>query len=160
MLNPSRLAHSALEMDGPCGSQSEKSQDETVKPPDDRFPDEIKRFISERIPSVEVLEILLLLFAEPEEWAVLEVSRELCTSVNSARSRLEELTSAKLLVSINTDPVKYRFNRDDTAMFSLVDRLEKIYKERRVSVISLIYSKPAEPLRAFSDAFRLRKDEQ
>ena len=41
----------------------------------------------------------------------------------------------------------------------LVADLEKIYKTRRVSVISFIYSKPTDPLRAFSDAFKLRKDE-
>lgn len=159
MLEKYRLAHFGLEIGGHGGAQREDC--DGLKSADDKFPDDIKRFVGERIPSVEVLEILLLVFADPqEEWSALEVSRKLCTSVNSARSRLQELEAAKVLLSINTEPVKYRFHRENAPMFSLVGELERIYKERRVSVISLIYSKPAEPLRAFSDAFRLRKDEE
>ena len=40
----------------------------------------------------------------------------------------------------------------------LVGSLEKVYEERRVSVITLIYSKPVDKVRTFADAFRLRKD--
>ena len=76
----------------------------------------------------------------------------------SAAGRLNELHQTKLLVVTPGEPPKYRFNAasPDSAR---VSELEKIYKERRVSVISFIYSKPSDPLRAFSDAFRLRKDE-
>jgi hypothetical protein len=68
------------------------------------------------------------------------------------------LRRTKLLVSISTEPVKYRFNPASPEA-GLVGELEKIYKARRVSIISFIYSKPTDPLRAFSDAFRLRKEE-
>ena len=108
---------------------------------------------------MESLEILLSLFARPaEESSPEDVSRALCTSLESATARLSELQQARLLVSISTEPPKYRFNTDSPEA-SLVALLEKTYRERRVSVISFIYSKPSDPLRAFSDAFRLRKDE-
>ena len=108
---------------------------------------------------MESLEILLSLFARPaEESSPEDVSRTLCTSVESATARLHELQQARLLVSISIEPPKYRFNTDSPEA-SLVALLEKTYRERRVSVISFIYSKPSDPLRAFSDAFRLRKDE-
>jgi hypothetical protein len=40
-----------------------------------------------------------------------------------------------------------------------VARLAGTYRERRVAVITLIVSKPLESVRAFSDAFRIRKKE-
>lgn len=113
----------------------------------------------ERIPSVESLEILLLMFANPGlELSAADVSRRLYTSVDSAAARLGELQAGKLLVMIGTEPPKYRFNGEGPES-GFVGGLEKVYKERRVSVISFIYSKPSDPLRAFSDAFRLRKEE-
>jgi hypothetical protein len=39
-----------------------------------------------------------------------------------------------------------------------VRTLERVYKERKDSVIHLIFAKPNQQLRAFSNAFRLRKD--
>jgi len=106
---------------------------------------------------VESLEILLLLFAG--ESTPLDVSRTLCTSFESAKARLEELHRAKLLTLIGSaDSPKYRFNSSSAEAATVAD-LEKVYKMRRVSMISFIYSKPTDPLRAFSDAFRLRKDE-
>lgn len=113
----------------------------------------------ERVNSVESLEILLLMFANPVlELSAAEVSRRLYTSVDSAVARLGELEAGKLLVMIGTEPPKYRFHREGSES-AIVGELEKIYKERRVTVISLIYSKPSDPLRAFSDAFRFRKEE-
>jgi hypothetical protein len=129
------------------------------QPAEEPIPENVRRFIVERINSVESLEILLLLFAQPgQELSVAEVSRKLCTSVGSASARLDELQLAKLLTLIGTAPAKYRFDSGG-AEAELVADLEKVYKQRRVSVISFIYSKPSDPLRAFSAAFRLRKDE-
>ena len=129
------------------------------QPAEERIPESIRRFIIEHVNSVEALETLLLLFNAPSsEWTALEVSRKLCTSVESAAARLNELQLGKLLITSGTDPVKYQFNAGDGSLAQIVGDLEKVYKERRVSVISLIYSKPSEPLRAFAEAFRLRKE--
>jgi hypothetical protein len=123
------------------------------------LPENVRRFIHDHIHSVELLEILLLLFGgNTGEAAPADVSRALYTSVESATTRLKELHQAKLLITSDAEPVKYRFNSASPDA-AVVGDLEKIYKSRRVSVISFIYSKPTDPLRAFSDAFRLRKDE-
>lgn len=129
------------------------------QPAEEPIPENVRRFIFEHIDSVESLEILILLHGQPtEELTPAEVSRRLYTSVESARTRLGQLQRAKLLVSISTEPTKYRFNAASPEAL-VVGELEKLYKSRRVSIISFIYSKPTDPLRAFSDAFRLRKDE-
>jgi hypothetical protein len=124
------------------------------------IPENVRRFIVDHIHSVESLEILLLLFGGvAKDFSAVEVSRTLCTSLESATAQLEQLHKAKLLVVTEAaSPPKYRFNSGSSDAPVLAD-LEKIYKTRRVSVISFIYSKPTDPLRAFSDAFKLRKDE-
>ena len=47
---------------------------------------------------------------------------------------------------------------NDPELDQAVVRLAKDYAERRVTVITLIFSKPVDKLRTFADAFRLRKD--
>ena len=130
------------------------------QPAEEPIPEKVRRFIIDHINSVESLEVLLLLSTGTlREFTAEEVSRTLCTSLESATARLRELHHSKLLVTAeNGDPPKYRFDPASPGA-SVVAELEKIYKIRRVSVISFIYSNPTDPLRAFSDAFRLRKDE-
>ena len=130
------------------------------QPAEEPIPENVRRFIVDHINSVESLEILLLLFAAPaKESSPMEVSRTLCTSLESATARLHELHQTKLLLAIDGgESLKYRFNTESPEAAVVAD-LEKVYKGRRVSVISFIYSKPTDPLRAFSDAFRLRKDQ-
>ena len=130
------------------------------QPPEEPIPEIVRRFIIEHINSVESLEILLLLSAGTiREYTAEEVSRTLRTSLESAAARLKELHRSKLLMTVeNEGSPKYRFDSASPGAGVVVD-LEKVYKTRRVSVISFIYSNPTDPLRAFSDAFRLRKDE-
>ena len=130
------------------------------QPAEEPIPEIVRRFIIDHINSVESLEVLLLLSSGTiREYTPEEVSRTLYTSLESATARLRELHRSKLLVTVdNAGTPKYRFDpasRDAR----VVAELEKVYRMRRVSVISFIYSNPTDPLRAFSDAFRLRKDE-
>jgi predicted ArsR family transcriptional regulator len=129
--------------------------------PVEGIPADIRRFIIEQIHSVEALEILLLLHeGSVREWSVGEVSERLRTSLDSARTRLAELNQGGLVEIIDGESPRYRFKARDEAAAERVRQLEQIYRERRVSVITLIYSKSSEQIRAFSDAFRLRKEDQ
>ena len=130
------------------------------QPAEESIPENVRRFIIEHISSVESLEILLLLSTGTiREYTAEEVSQILRTSLESATARLRELYKTKLLARVETaHSLKYRFDPAAPGANVVAD-LEKVYKTRRVSVISFIYSNPTDPLRAFSDAFRLRKDE-
>lgn len=130
------------------------------QPPEEPIPEIVRRFILEHINSVESLEVLLLLSTGTiREYTAEEVSQVLRTSLESATARLRELHRSKLLAVVeNAGSLKYRFD-PATPGAKVVADLEKVYKIRRVSVISFIYSNPTDPLRAFADAFRLRKDE-
>jgi hypothetical protein len=40
----------------------------------------------------------------------------------------------------------------------LIDQLADLYQQRRVAVITQIYSRPVKNVQTFADAFRLRKE--
>lgn len=123
------------------------------------LPPDIQAFIDENIGSVEELEVLLLFHYCPgRDWTALDVSRELCTTIDSARTRLEHW-AAKALILAKT-PETFSLAPQDPDVGLLLGSLAAIYKQKRVTVISHIYNKPASPVRAFSKAFRIRKENQ
>jgi hypothetical protein len=126
----------------------------------DDFPEEVRRFILETINSVEQLEVLLLLRREAEQdWSAAAVGQALSTSTAAAGMRLTDLTSRGFLAATSAgSETTYRYASVAPERERLVDLLATTYAERRVAVISLIYSKPNDQVRAFADAFRLRKD--
>lgn len=124
------------------------------------IPQNVSQFIVDHINSVEQLETLLLLHAEPaREWTAEQIAKELRTSTDAARLRLTELKRIPCVEEISSAPPKYRFATSNAALCPIVDAVARQYKDRRVSIISLIYTKPANELRAFSDAFRIKKKE-
>jgi hypothetical protein len=119
------------------------------------------RFVFEAIDSVEQLEVLLLLRKHPERsWGGGDVSRALYTHPLAAARRLTALHAQGLLTSETVGPdVRFRYAPSSPERAEVVDRLAALYKERRVAVTTLIYSKPPDQVQAFADAFRLRKKE-
>lgn len=127
----------------------------------DPIPEEIKKFITERIDSVELLEVLLFLRAKPDrEWSAEEVSNELRSSPASIARRLADLHTHELLFLREGSPPRYRYSPRTNNVILMIDRLARVYEMSRARVIDLIFSKPADKLRHFSDAFKLRKEEQ
>ena len=54
----------------------------------------------------------------------------------------------------------YVYSPSSAHAAKIVEELSVLYKIRRVTIITLIYSKPSEQIRDFSDAFRFKKDEE
>lgn len=128
---------------------------------DDPISEEVKQFIAERIDSVELLEVLLFLRAKPDrEWGAEEISKELRSSTVSIAKRLADLHTRELLFLKETSPPLYRYNPRTNKLMVAVNALARAYEMSRARVIDLIFSKPADKLRHFSDAFRLRKEEK
>ncbi len=125
----------------------------------DTFPEEVQRFIVDNLSSVEELEVLLLLRSRPDkEWNAAEVSQALYTQPAAAAMRLNDLRSHGLLTSRKEASELYRYHPRTADLEPLVSRLSEAYRERRVAVITLIYSKASSQVQAFADAFKLRKD--
>lgn len=105
------------------------------------------------------LELLLLLQANPSRaWTAPEVAQQLRIEPSWATGQLGELSSRGLLAPAPDAPEAYRYAPNPPELDATVVQLSKDYAERRVTVITLIFSKPVDKLRTFADAFRLRKD--
>ena len=125
------------------------------------IPKDVAQFITEYIDSLEQLEVLLLMRASaPTEWDGAAVARELRIDPGSASGRLASLAARGLLVATDEAGGRYRFDPRSSELNRVVGRLADTYKERRVSVITLIFSKPSDTIRSFADAFRIRKDDK
>jgi hypothetical protein len=104
------------------------------------------------------LEVLLLLRNRTErEWTASEAALELRITEASAAARLADLASSRLLVVNGGAPASYRYSPLHTDDVRSISELVMTYAERRVSVITFIFSKPQERVRGFADAFLLRK---
>lgn len=123
------------------------------------LPPRVQRFITAHIDSIEKLEVLLLLRTRPEpSWSAEAVSRELRISEASATRRLADLTARGLLVVEGATPPRYRYEPARSDDDADVAELAQAYAERRVSVISFIFSRPLDTVRGFADAFRFKRD--
>ena len=122
------------------------------------IPDEAANLIIDHIDSVEQLEILLLLHRHAGRTrSAAEVANELRVEAGSAQRRLEDL-AGRAFVEKDGAGFSYRSNNPrDGAVRLLADT----YRERRVSVITLIFSKPPkaanDPVRALADAFKIKR---
>jgi hypothetical protein len=125
------------------------------------IPAEVERFILDNIHSVGQLEILLfLLETAPQQWTAEALARELRFATDSAAKRLEDLRSRGLVARTEEHEPAYRFAARDPRDDRVVRALAETYATWRVSVITLIYSKPSEPLRFFADAFKIRRKDE
>jgi hypothetical protein len=120
------------------------------------IPADVRRFIVDHVHSVEQLEILLLLHRHPARWwTAADVNAEIRTSLASADDRLRDLAGRGLAGVDAGTPPRYRFAPAEGATAALVSRVAGTYREHRVSVVTLIYSKPSDAVRDLAEAFRL-----
>lgn len=123
------------------------------------LPDDVARFLSDHIDSVEQLEVLLLLHrAGRSAWTPEMVAAALYTQPASAARRLASLCDHGLLEQEGETPA-YRYVAKNPERGELISTVADTYRERRVAVVTAIATNPMENVRAFSDAFRLRRKE-
>lgn len=126
---------------------------------EDGIPEDVRELLFEHIDTVAQLEILLLLHGSaPECWSAERVSQVLGIDRTSALLRLTDLSERGFFgaAADGTEPA-WLYAPASPALEAFVAGLARAYKERRVTIISLIFSRPPDPLRHFSNAFKLRK---
>ena len=125
----------------------------------DDFPADLKRFVESHINSVAQLEVLLLLRDNSDKtWTPEDAAKALYTAADVVAGQLAELHTRGLLALLHNPGPAYRYLPSNPELEQLATRLADFYRERRVSVITLIYSQPLDKVRTFADAFRLRKE--
>jgi hypothetical protein len=120
------------------------------------IPLEVQQFVNRHIFSVEQLEILLTLSANPERvWSVSDVFQIIKSNEKSIAERLEMFRRDGLVIETEG---KYRFATESPDVTELISKLAVVYRERSVAVIELIYKDPARQMRHFAEAFKFKKE--
>lgn len=116
----------------------------------------LERFIRERLPSTEQIEIVLLLRADRERsWSAPEVAQKLGTPPESTAMRLFLLASNGVVTFDGSGGVpRYRYNAADE---TLIDELAEVYQSRPGAIHDVVGAPVRDPLRSFADAFKLKK---
>jgi hypothetical protein len=120
------------------------------------FPVEVRQFIAESIESLAQLEVLLLLQRHADQtWTGDEVAKSLYIAPEMSASLLADLVHQNLATHASSG-----FRYAATAkVHPIIVLLAQAYQERRVSVVSEIYSKSRSKIQTFADSFRLKKEQ-
>lgn len=100
---------------------------------------------------------MLLRSHSDRDWSADEASQELRSDPASARRKLDELCKAGCLEK--SESGRYRFPMSESAYRMLVDAVAAAYREHKYSVIQLIFSKPIDVLSVFSNAFKIKPED-
>jgi hypothetical protein len=124
------------------------------------IPREVRSFVTDHIHSITQLELLLLLHDDPQQaYTPADASRALRAPERLLGGQLADFYAAGVLTADEqTAPLAYRFStagRHTTA----VDELAVCVRQRKRAVHDLILRGPSSDVQVFSDAFRLRKDD-
>lgn len=127
----------------------------------DPLPPDVKRFINKHLHGFSQLELLLYLRANFSEPVTRETAaRELRLDQEQASGLLRDLHARGLLRIVDgEEPESYRYEPKTVKLAQQVEALAEIYPAYRHRIIQLIFSKTPESVINFSEAFRLRKDE-
>ena len=85
-----------------------------------------------------------------------ELIRELRASDRVVSDGLELLQAAGIVVAEHDGT--YRYAPASPTIEDLVQRLEKLHRDRPTAVTRAMFSAPSDKLQSFADAFRLKKD--
>jgi hypothetical protein len=118
--------------------------------------EQVADFIRSSFRSVWSLELLLLLKRDARPWPRAEIVAALRASELIVVQGLDALTAAGLTMVDEAGNAAYR--PASPAAAKLVEKAESLYSRSPDAVRRLIVGAFANPLTAFADAFRLRKD--
>lgn len=124
-----------------------------------RLDQDVINLLESHVPTVEHLEVLLLVSSSPEHWWTVRAVNDLLRSrEDSIRSRLRELCEQGLLDK-QASADSYRL-KEDLQPIDLMQRLRAAYKTFRVRVIEIIYAPKRSPLTEFSRAFEFKRSKR
>lgn len=125
------------------------------------IPDEVRWLVSEYLPTIEHIDILLFLVRNDQQAKPLtEITADLATNAEVAERRMRDLVQAELVSETKDDggAPRYSYAAQGLKQRLAVAKLLETYTVRPVSLIRFVYERPPrkEVLQQFSDAFRFR----
>ncbi len=125
----------------------------------DDYSADVKQFIDQNIESLAQLEALILMRQNPTSgWDAAKIAKALYIPPELAEALLAEFVRQGFIKPMPENQSQYCYGPADQALGQLIDRVAGAYHDRRVAIITLIYSKPLNKVQTFADAFRLRKE--
>lgn len=118
----------------------------------------LERFIRDRLPSAEQIDIVLLLRRDTSRaWSAPEVAETLGTPPESTAMRLFLLASNGVLAFESSGVPRYRYVTSDPSVAAVIEELAQVHTENPDALYGLVGGTARDPLRSFADAFRLKK---
>lgn len=123
----------------------------------DRLAQPVRALIHDHIGSVGALELLLTLRSAPEQtWSVDDMCAAIECPASWAQIQLDSMTAAGFAEALGAG---WRYAPIDTQRREAVDALDEAYRLQTRDVLRFVFAGAGDELRAFSDAFRVRRDE-
>jgi hypothetical protein len=123
------------------------------------IPQPVRALIADHVHSISQLDLLLFLHgAGGRALTAADVSRELRIPERLAEGQLLDFTAAGLVVADTAAPPSFRLDRESRHA-PVVAELGRCVAERRRAVHDLILTGPSDDVQVFSDAFRLRRED-
>lgn len=125
------------------------------------LPYEVRALLQRALPSMVHVEALLLLSKVPSESRQPHaVAAKIGTTADIAAAALADLVTSRLAeIAPGSAPPEYRLAATDAATVHAIASLQEMYDRRPVTLVKAVYDRPPAPLKAFADAFRVRKEE-
>lgn len=121
-----------------------------------QLPVRVRALIRDHIRSVGELELLLTLHSEPERlWSVDELCERLECPPSWAQLHLDVMRDGGFVAP---DGDGWRYAPADARRREAVDALDEAYRLHTREVLRFVFTRAGDDLRAFSDAFRVRRD--
>lgn len=107
--------------------------------------DDIRRFITEHIASLDQLEILAFLRRNrANSWSPEDIAARFRSSASAVIARVDRLLDNGLVAQLQSDPPQYRYETRTPDLDLRVAALLGLYHARTVDVVSEIYARSSE----------------
>jgi DNA-binding transcriptional ArsR family regulator len=125
----------------------------------DSIPEDLLRFLDANVESIEQLEILRLLGESPTKaWLDQDLAAASQTRPDRIARHLTALEGRGLLkTQVQGSQTYCTLGPSTPEIAKLLSDLLRFYQQRPATLIRIVYARADERLKAFADAFRLRK---
>ena len=125
------------------------------------LPYEVRALLQRALPSMVHVEAVLLLAKTPSHsHQPHAVAAAIGTTPEIAAAAIADLVTARLAeVAPGSAPPEFRLAATDAATVHALASLREMYDRRPVTLVKAVYDRPPAPLKAFADAFRVRKED-
>lgn len=119
----------------------------------------VDQFILDEIDSVPHLEALLLLWrSAPQRCSAAQLAEQLYIHPGHAAAIAEDLHRRGLIAREHGSAAGFFYDMHSEERNRLIQAVDATYRRELIRISGIIHSKPSPGVRAFADAFRLRKD--